>query len=203
MTTEGERRYIAYLAMSKLYPRNPTDPLALVPFDEQLLDDASTDAKNSPRRRNILRFHEHSDYLQRMLNAIEPESYARPHQHRDPDKVEIFVALRGSVLMVRFSEEGVPLEGVVVSAGGPVRGVDVPAGAWHCLLSLESGTVLFEVKEGPYDAATDKRFAEWSPPEEDREASLEYMSQLRVHFASLIPELAARDLIEAEEDDIC
>ncbi|MEO6458371.1 MAG: WbuC family cupin fold metalloprotein [Chloroflexia bacterium] len=203
MTTEGEGRYIAYLAMSKPYPRNPADPLALVPIDEYSLDAVAADAANSPRRRSILRFHEYPDYIQRMLNAIEPESYARPHQHRDPDKVELFVALRGSVLMVRFSEDGVPIEGVVVSADGPVRGVEVPAGAWHCLLSLESGTVLFEVKEGPYDAATDKRFAPWSPPEEDREAGLAYMAQLRTHFASLIPELAARDLIEAEADDIC
>ena len=189
--------------MSKPYPRNPADPLPLAPFDAQLLDDVAADALDSPRRRNIIRFHEHSDYLQRMLNAIEPESYARPHQHRDPDKVEIFVALRGSVLMVRFSEDGTPIEGIVVSADGPVRGVEIPAGAWHCLLSLESGTVLFEVKEGPYDAATDKRFAPWAPPEEDREAGLAYISQLRAHFSTIVPELAARDLIEAEEDDIC
>jgi len=105
--------------------------------------------------------------------------------------------------MVRFSEDGAPIEGIVVGADGPVRGVEVPAGAWHCLVSLESNTVLFEVKEGPYDAATDKRFARWSPPEEDREAGLAYMAQLRAHFASVIPEIAARDLIEAEEDDIC
>ncbi len=189
--------------MSKPYPRNPNDPLALVPINEQLLDDVAADALDSPRRRSILRFHDYPDYLQRMLNAIEPESYARPHQHRDPDKVEIFVALRGSVLMVRFSEDGLPLEGVVVSTDGPVRGVEVPAGAWHCLLALQSGTVLFEVKEGPYDAATDKRFATWSPPEEERETGLAYMAQLRAHFAAIIPELAARDLIDAEEDDIC
>ena|SRR5687768_11884256 len=189
--------------MSKPYPRNMTDPLALVPIDEALLDDAAAEGLHSPRRRSIIRFHEHPDYLQRMLNAIEPESYARPHRHSDPDKVEIFVALRGSVLMVRFSEDGAPIEGIVVGADGPVRGVEVPAGAWHCLVSLESNTVLFEVKEGPYDAATDKRFARWSPPEEDREAGLAYMAQLRAHFASVIPEIAARDLIEAEEDDIC
>ena len=189
--------------MSNPYPRNPTDPLTLVPFSEELLDAVVVDASNSPRRRSITRFHEHSEFLQRMLNAIDPESYSRPHQHRDPDKVEVFVALRGSALVVRFSGDGMPIEGIVVSADGPVKGLEVPAGAWHGLLALQPGTVLFEVKEGPYDAATDKRFAPWSPPEEDREAGLAYMAQLRIHFASTIPELAARDLIAAEEDDIC
>ena len=189
--------------MSKPYPRNSADPLALVPFSDELLDGVASDAVNSPRQRSITRFHEHADYLQRMLNAIEPESYSRPHQHRDPDKVEVFVALRGSALIIRFSADGMPIEGIVVSPEGPVKGIEVPAGAWHCLLALQSGTVLLEVKEGPYDAATDKRFAPWSPPEEDREAGLEYMAQLRAHFTSSIPELSARDLTEAEEDDIC
>ncbi|HUP27754.1 MAG TPA: WbuC family cupin fold metalloprotein [Chloroflexia bacterium] len=189
--------------MSRPYLRNPDDPLALVLLDESLLDEAASEAEVSPRRRSIIRFHEHADVLQRMLNAIEPESYARPHQHRDPDKAEVFVALRGRVLMVRFAEDGAPIEGSVVSAGGPVKGIEVPAGVWHCLLSLEEGTVLFEVKEGPYDPATDKRFAPWSPPEEDLEAGLAFMARLRAHFSALIPELSARDLLEAEEDDIC
>ena len=189
--------------MSKPYPRNSADHLALVPFSDELLEVVAGEAANSPRQRSIIRFHEHADYLQRMLNAIEPESYSRPHRHRDPDKVEVFVALRGSALIIRFSDDGTPIEGIVVSAEGPEKGIEVPAGAWHCLLALQSGTVLFEVKEGPYDVATDKRFAPWSPPEEDKEAGLAYMAQLRAHFASTLPELSARDLIEAEEDDIC
>ena len=35
-----------------------------------------------------------------------------------------------------------PLEGVY--------GVHIPAGQWHTLEVLESGTVIFEVKDGPF-----------------------------------------------------
>ncbi|MBF6613659.1 MAG: WbuC family cupin fold metalloprotein [Chloroflexi bacterium] len=189
--------------MSAPFARNEIEPLSLVPFNPELLDSAALAAGESTRRRAIIRFHEYGEVLQRMLNAIEPESYARPHQHRDPDKPEVFVALRGSVLLVRFDENGTPLEGIIVSAEGPVRGAEVPPTAWHSLISLQSGTVLFEAKEGPYDAATDKRFAPWAPPEEDHEAGLAFIARLRAYFEPYVPELSARDLIAAEEEDIC
>jgi cupin fold WbuC family metalloprotein len=189
--------------MSTPYSRDPSDPHALIPFEDALLDSAVVEAKLSPRRRHIIRFHELHELFQRMLNAIEPESYTRPHRHLDPAKVEVFVALRGRALVVRFDDEGTPVEGIVISADGGVRGIEIPSGAWHCLLSLESGTVLFEAKEGPYIQAADKDFAPWSPPETDWEAALEFMASLRAHFDGVIPQVAARDIIEAEEDEIC
>src|SRR5881296_3880207 len=90
--------------MSKRYTSEHPDPLALVRIDQRLLDAAVAEARLSPRKRIILRFHEHEEGLHRMLNAIEPESYVRPHQHVDIYKPEAFVALRGSVLVVRFAE---------------------------------------------------------------------------------------------------
>jgi cupin fold WbuC family metalloprotein len=138
-----------------------------------------------------------------MLNAIEPESYTRPHRHLNPAKPEAFVALRGSVLVVRFDDAGKPLQGVLVSAEGDVRGVEVPAGAWHCLISLHSGTVLFEVIQGPYDAATHKEFAPWAPPEEDTQAGAAFIAAIRAHFEPILPAVAAIDQIEAEDDEIC
>jgi cupin fold WbuC family metalloprotein len=189
--------------MSTPYSRNRIDPFSLVPFDEGLLDAVVQAAASSPRRRSIVRFHEHDEHLQRMLNAIEPESYTRPHRHADPSKPEAFVALRGSVLVVRFSDDGAPLEGVVISSDGPVRGVEIPAGAWHSLVALRRGTVLFEVIQGPYDEATHKQFAPWAPPEEDREGGLAFIAQMRGHFEGDFPEIAALNRIEAEEDEIC
>src|SRR5436305_11682128 len=110
--------------MSRPLDRDTTDPLSIIAFDDGLLDSAIHDALNSPRKRSIIRLHEHDEGVQRMLNAIEPESYTRPHQHVNPPKPETFVALRGSVLVVRFSEDGTPLEGAVVSGDGPVMGVE-------------------------------------------------------------------------------
>lgn len=136
-----------------------------------------------------------------MLNAVEPESYVRPHKH--PVKPEAFVALRGSLLVVRYDDSGSPIEAVLIERDGPVKGVEIPPGAWHSIISLEPGTVVFEVIQGPYDPATHKVFALWAPPEESLEESATFNANVRRHFAELIPSLAARDRIEAEEDDIC
>lgn len=189
--------------MSQRYTRNEADPLDLVPFTEELLDAVTEAAEESPRKRSILRFHEHDEYLQRMLNSIEPDSYTRPHRHLSPSKPEAFVALRGSVLVIRFTEEGTPDQGVVVSADGPVRGVEVPAGAWHCLISLRRGTVVFEVIQGPYEATTHKEFAPWAPPEENGEAGAAFIAEMRRYFEPLLPQVAALDQIDAEEYGIC
>jgi cupin fold WbuC family metalloprotein len=189
--------------MSQPYPRNSDDPFALVPVDEALMDAAAEAARNAERRRAIIRFHEHEERVQRMLNAIEPDSYVRPHRHVEPGRPEVFVALRGSVLAVRFAEDGAPLEAVVAGAEGAVRGIEVPPGAWHAFISLEPGTVLFEVSQGPYDPTTAKHYAPWAPPEDDRDAGLAFIAAMRSHFEQIIPELAARNRIEAEEDEIC
>jgi cupin fold WbuC family metalloprotein len=174
----------------------------LIPFGEGLLELAAEMGRGSERRRHIIRFHELDEPFQRMLNAIEPESYTRPHRHLDPVKPEVFIALRGRALIVRFGDDGEPLEGVLISADGPTRGIEIPAGAWHCLVALTRDTVMFEAKEGPYSQANDKDFAAWAPPESDVEGGQAFIAGLRTHFSALIPELAAREIIEAEDDEI-
>ncbi len=189
--------------MSYPYQRNPSDTLSLIAIDDVLLDNVSLLARSSERKRSMVRFHEFADPVQRMLNAIEPGTYVQPHRHANPDKPEVFVALRGRVLVVRFEDGGNPVEGVIVDAGGPVRGIEVSPGAWHSFFALQAGTVLFEVTEGPYDAATNKEFAPWAPPEQDTDASRAYIAGIRAHFEHLLPEIAALDQIEAEENEIC
>ena len=51
-----------------------------------------------------------------------------------------------------------------LSAAGPVFGAELEAGRWHALVALQP-SVLFELKQGPYSALTDKDFASWSPAE--------------------------------------
>jgi len=178
--------------VSTPYPRKEDDPHALIPFDDGLLDAVAQAGRESPRKRHIVRFHELDELFQRMLNAVEPGSYVRPHRHLDPGKTEVFVALRGRALVVRFDSEGAPLEGVVISAEGPVRGIEIPIGAWHALMSLESGTVLYEAKEGPYVATTDKDFARWAPPETDVDEGQAFMAKMRAQFADVIAEAGAK-----------
>ena len=64
-------------------------------IDKQLLDKTNEQAKQSPRLRMNYNFHERlDDPVNRLLNAMEPGSYIRPHRHLDPDKDEIFLLLR-------------------------------------------------------------------------------------------------------------
>lgn len=186
--------------MSTPFSRNQSDPLSLILFSEDLLHEASSAARDNPRKRSIIRLHEHGEPVQRMLNAIEPESYARPHKHLS--KPEAFVALRGSLLVVRYGDNGSPTEAIFVSADGSIKGVEIPPGAWHSIVALEEGTVVFEVSQGPYDPATHKVLAPWAPPEEDKEAGLAFIAALRAQLDRLVPAIAARDQIDAEEDDV-
>jgi hypothetical protein len=70
-------------------------------------------------------------------------------------------------------------------------------------VALRSGTVLYEVTQGPYNPTTNEEFAPWAPAEQDATAAAAYIAALKAHFEPSLPEVAARDQIEAEEDEIC
>lgn len=74
---------------------------------ETLLNTVSGQAKENPRLRMNYNFHESMDApIHRMLNALEPDTYLPPHRHKNPDKEEIYLVLRGSLLAILFDEEG-------------------------------------------------------------------------------------------------
>ena len=109
----------------------------------------SSQAKDSPRLRMNYNFHQSlEDKCHRMLNAIEPETDIPIHRH--PDKDESFVVLRGKVRSTTYKDDGSVIESVVLSQENGLYGVDIPKGVWHKLESLESGSVVFECKEGPF-----------------------------------------------------
>lgn len=142
-------------------------------IDTKALEDLSAQAGASARGRANLNIHpELADPVQRFLNAIEPGSYVRPHRHLTPhEKWELFVVLAGAVVVLVLDERGTVLERVELDAAGANRGVEIPAGAWHTLAALRTGTVLFECKQGPYAALSDKDFAPWAPSEGEAAAS--------------------------------
>jgi len=123
-------------------------------------------SRQSPRRRIIMPFHKSSDdRLQRMLNAIQPGSYIRPHRHVNPPKSESIVVLKGIICFVEFSESGDIGSVMVAGSALPLLGIDIDATVYHTYFALEPDTVLFEVKPGPYDEGSDKQFAPWAPAE--------------------------------------
>lgn len=118
-------------------------------IDKELLDRVSKQAKDSPRQRMNYNFHQSLDELcHRMLNAVEPGTDIPIHRH--PTKDESFVVLRGKVRSTTYNDDGSVIECIVLCAEEGRYGVDIPKGVWHKLESLESGSVVFECKEGPF-----------------------------------------------------
>ena len=132
---------------------------------DALIADVAREARESPRRRKNRNLHDMDDPVHRLLNALEPGTYIRPHRHLEASKAETAVVLSGAVGVLIFDETGALLEKRRLSATGPDRGVDMAAGVWHGFVALAPGTVFFETKAGPYAPPTAEESAPWAPPE--------------------------------------
>jgi len=118
-------------------------------IDEKLLDKVSAEAKESPRLRMNYNFHQSLDEkCHRFLNAVEPGTEVPIHRH--PTKDETFVLLRGRVIVRTYNDDGSVIESVELCPDEGKYGVNIPKGVWHNLESLESDSVFFECKEGPF-----------------------------------------------------
>lgn len=130
------------------------------------LADLSTEAATTPRRRKNLNLHDGPDAaVHRFCNAIEPDSYIRPHRHPEAQKWELLIALTGTLSVLVFDAAGRVLEREQLSANGPNHVLELPPGTWHTLVAEQTGSVVFEVKKGPYRPTDDKDFAAWAPGE--------------------------------------
>lgn len=126
-------------------------------IDNKLLDNLTAQAQASPRlRMNLDLRNSDGDTSQRMLNAIEPESVVPIHRHRTTS--EVVVMLRGRAVQYLYDEQGRETDAVLLAAGaldgegvpGAVPGMTIAKGQWHRIECLESGTVIFEAKDGAY-----------------------------------------------------
>ena len=122
-----------------------------ISINSVLLDSLTEQAKASPRlRMNYDLRNSSADTSQRMLNAIEPGSVIPIHRHQKTS--ETVVVLRGRVVEEFYDElERICSATYEVSPCGPVCALNIPAGTWHTLRSLESGTVILEMKDGAYE----------------------------------------------------
>jgi cupin fold WbuC family metalloprotein len=154
----------------------------MIVIDDPLTSSVIEEAQKSPRLRMNYNFHsDYSDPINRMLNAMEPGTYLRPHKHESPDKWEAFLIFSGKALVVRFDDAGEIMEGVILDHSHGVYGVEIPAREWHTVVPLSPGTVLYEVKPGPYVHLDDKNFAPWAPAEGSAESS-QYLDTLLDHY---------------------
>ncbi len=126
-----------------------------VKIDKALLDSLTEQARASARlRMNLDLRTSGADYSQRMLNEIEPGSEVPIHRHCSTS--ETFVVLRDRVEEVFYSSSGEVEASFEVAAGGECCALNIPAGVWHTLRSLESGTVILEMKDGRYEGISDE-----------------------------------------------
>lgn len=117
-------------------------------INQKILDDLTTQAKASPRlRMNLDLRNSPTDNSQRMLNAIEPGTVLPIHRHRTTS--ETVVCLRGHFVEYFYDNSGTRTVAIDMTPGGTL--INIPAGQWHNLVSLESGTVLLECKDGAYE----------------------------------------------------
>lgn len=117
---------------------------------QALLDDLTAKAKASPRlRMNLDLRNSDTDQSQRMLNAIEPGSPLPIHRHQSTS--ETVVCLRGRLVWEFYDEVGNCTETIELSPNSLVVALNVPKGQWHTVKALESGSVIMEVKDGPYE----------------------------------------------------
>jgi len=127
--------------------------------------DLSLAARETARRRKNRNFHQADDAVHRLLNAVEPGTYIRPHRHLHPARSETIVVLAGRVGLILFDAEGNVVGSRVLENAGETVGADLPPETWHTFVALEPGSVFFETKAGPYAPPGEQDLAPWAPPE--------------------------------------
>ena len=157
----------------------------LINFSPEFLDALTQSAEQSSRTRQHKNIHQHhTEPCQRLFNAIGIDSYIRPHRHSIDPKDECLIAVRGRMALLVFDDIG-QVEQVVRFGAQPVGveksisvGVNLPAGVWHTVIAEMRGSILFEVKSGPFNPEQAKEYATWAPAENTPEAA-EYLMELK------------------------
>ena len=116
---------------------------------QEILDNFTTQAKASERLRMSMDLRTSSeDQSQRMLNAVEPGTPLPIHRHRG--SAETVIVVRGRLMERFYNDAGEMTEEILMEVGGDCSVLQIPAGQWHDIDVLESGTVIFEAKDGAY-----------------------------------------------------
>ena len=154
-------------------------------FSSEFLDELTKAAAQSSRQRQHKNIHQHyNEPCQRLFNAIGINSYIRPHRHSIDTKDECLIAVRGLMTLVVFDELGSVSQVIrfgtqkMTTDSSVGVGVNIPAGVWHTVISEVPGSILFEVKSGPFNPEQAKEWAAWAP-EENSPAAFEYFMHLK------------------------
>lgn len=118
-------------------------------IDSKILDNLSGLARVNPRLRQSMDLRNSpEDLSQRMLNALEPGTVMPIHRHHGSS--ETVVILRGKIRWMFYDDQGRITESTELRSDGELRMLNVEKNRWHSLECLESGSVLYESKDGSY-----------------------------------------------------
>lgn len=118
-------------------------------IDHEFLDNLTEKACENQRLRINHNLHESlEDPVQRLFNAMEPGTVLPIHRH--VDTAETYLVVRGALKVLVYAPDGTLTEERELNPAKGNYGAHVPAGQWHTVEILEKGTVIFEVKQGPY-----------------------------------------------------
>ncbi len=152
----------------------------MIILNSKFFTDLTTQARSNSRLRQHVNLHNsYDDPSQRLLSALEPDTYIRPHCHLSEPKPECFIGLHGKMALFIFDDNGNVEHVFPFGPNEENAGADLPPGVWHTVISLEQGSILFETKPGPFDPQAPKDPAPWAPEEGSIEAIV-YLEHLRV-----------------------
>ena len=115
---------------------------------QSLIDDVVKKAKASPRLRMNYNLHSDlSDKCQRFINAMEPGTIIPIHHHH---VAEVYILLQGRLKIMIYDDKAVETQAYILDRKDGDYGIQIPLNMWHSVEVLEEGTVLMEIKEGPY-----------------------------------------------------
>ncbi|QNI62210.1 cupin fold metalloprotein/ WbuC family [Synechococcus sp. TAK9802] len=98
----------------------------------------------------------------------------RPHRHRRNGSgagFECFLVLQGAIALLLFNSEGEMQQQLHLSAKVPTHGIEVAEDQFHTMVALEADSMIFELKQGPYQPSQDKDFLNGFPQEGTTEAA--------------------------------
>ncbi len=150
----------------------------MIKINPDLTDNLLKKSFDSERKRVNYNFHEHHEPINRFLNALQPETYCRPHKHQNPDKFEVFLIFSGLAAILEFNDDGTVSDIFILDPAKGNFGVEIAPGVWHTIVCLKADTLCYEIKEGPYDPQSAKYFAGFAPPEGAAEAKV-YLDNLK------------------------
>jgi len=138
----------------------------MLKISQKQLNELKQKAADSPRRRAMHNIHQtNEDTIHRMLNCLQRDTYVQPHTHENPDKREMFVIISGKAVVVQFSDTGEITDSCILEKDSEYQIIEFPARVMHTVIALVNGTILLEVKDGPWKPTDDKKFASWAPAE--------------------------------------